>query len=99
MTSPAGSATITIDSIRQDEFLLNVDDTTCPDGTGTGTSTAQVRSERDGIGDGRVYHLGFTARNRSGGSCSGEVKVCVPHDHTHTSCGDGGATFDSTLCR
>ena len=50
------------------------------DASGLGTSTVQVRAERMGGGNGRVYYLNFTAADGNGGSCSGTVTVGVPHD-------------------
>ncbi|HKH44626.1 MAG TPA: SBBP repeat-containing protein [Thermoanaerobaculia bacterium] len=94
VTDPDGDpVSITINSIRQDEPLSRK---SSPDGSGIGTSTAQVRADRLGQGDGRVYHLGFTAVDGRGGSCAGEVTVCVPHDAARKTCGDGGALQDST---
>ena len=56
-----------------------------------------LRSERDGSGDGRVYHVAFRAEDPAGGFCTGEVEVCVRHDNGHgVSCGDQGPLFDST---
>jgi hypothetical protein len=60
-----------------------------------------VRAERTGSkqvpGDGRVYHIGFTATDPAGASCSGTVTVCVPHDQGQGSaCVDGGPLYDST---
>lgn len=47
-------------------------------------------------GNGRVYYVGFTARDASGAACSGTVKVCVPHDQGQRStCIDDGPKFDS----
>jgi hypothetical protein len=44
--------------IKQGEPTDGTDDGhTCPDGHGIGTSTAQVRAERSGQGDGWVYSL------------------------------------------
>src|SRR5258706_2876255 len=75
---------ITIDAICQDE-ATNAEGIAAYaiDGSGVGTSTASVRSERTGQrqspGNGRVYHIFFTANDgRPGGMCSGEVKVGVP---------------------
>ncbi len=89
---------ITIDSIFQDEELNGLGDgNTCPDGRGVGTSAAMIRSERSGQGDGRIYHIGFTADDGEGGQCTGAVMVCVPHDRGDSvSCTDGGALYDST---
>ncbi|HKM55081.1 MAG TPA: hypothetical protein VJY33_16850 [Isosphaeraceae bacterium] len=95
-----GVTTITIASIFQDEPTLGGGSgDTCPDGTGVGTSTAQVRSEREGTSDGRVYHIGFKATDCNGNSCTGTVAVCVPHDQGKGSaCVDEGPLFDSTKC-
>jgi hypothetical protein len=55
-----------------------------------------LRAERDGNGDGRVYHIQFTVSDPEGASCSGEVTVCVPHDQGHGGqCGDQGPLFPS----
>lgn len=94
VTDPDGdSVSLTITSIRQDEPLSRRGS---PDGTGVGASTAQVRADRKGGGDGRVYHLAFEANDGHGGACAGEVTVCVPHDQARRTCGDGGALVDST---
>ena len=107
VTDPDGDeVSITIDSIRQDEPVKEAgtgSGNTCPDGRGVGTDTARVRSERAGNpkvpGDGRVYHIAFTADDGMGGTCTGEVTVCVPHDQRpgHV-CVDQGPLFDSTVC-
>jgi hypothetical protein len=97
VTDSAGAFSINITGIFQDEPVAN--DGTCPDATGVGASVAQVRAERDSSGDGRVYHIQFTATDTStSGSCSGEVEVCVSHDRAHLTCGDQGALDDSTIC-
>ena len=86
VTDPDGDAvTINIDSIFQDEPTDTFGDGKfTPDGQGVGTDTAEVRAERSGTkkvpGDGRVYHIGFTADDGNGAECSGTVTVCVPHD-------------------
>ncbi|MFQ5855210.1 MAG: S8 family serine peptidase [Anaerolineae bacterium] len=86
---------IVIDSIRQDEPVGNGKHS--PDGGGVGTSTAEVRAERDEDGNGRVYHIGFTADDGRGGSCSGEVLVGVPYEQRNGSIpADEGALYDST---
>jgi hypothetical protein len=92
---------LNITSIRQDEPVQQ-DGTgsgnTCSDGKGVGTPTALLRGERDGTGDGRVYHIGFNASDGHGESCIGEVTVCVPHDLANPTCVDQGAIYDSTMC-
>jgi hypothetical protein len=96
--------TITITDIAQDEPLEGLGDgNTCPDADGVGTDIASVRVERSGSkkvpGDGRVYHISFTADDGQGGQCAGAVTVCVPHDQRpgHV-CVDQGPLFDSTSC-
>ena len=101
VTDPDGDPiSITIDSIFQDEPVDTFGDGSfVPDGSGVGTDTAEVRAERSGTkkvpGDGRVYHIFYTADDGAGGSCSGDVSVGVPHDVKDTPV-DGGALFDST---
>ena len=93
--------TLTVLSIFQDEPTDSLGDgSSCPDATGTGSPTASLRSERAGQGDGRVYHLRFVADDGRGGTCEGEVTVCVPHDQGRgATCVDQGPLFDSMVCR
>ena len=72
-------STIIIDSIFQDELVDgNGDGSYVPDGQGVGTSIAQIRVERQGGGNGRYYHISFTASDGNGGTCSGIVLVNIP---------------------
>lgn len=88
---------ITIGSIRQDEPVDSTSDGAfAPDGFGVGTATARLRADRTGTGNGRVYHVGFRAQDPSGASCSGVVKVSVPHDRGRDAV-DGGPLYDSTM--
>jgi hypothetical protein len=101
VTDPDGDpVSITIDSIFQDEPVDSYGDGRfTPDGAGVGTDTAQIRAERSGTrkvpGNGRVYHIGYTADDGQGGSCWGEVTVAVPHDRNTVPL-DDGPLFDST---
>ncbi len=98
VTAPSGgSVDLTITSLSQDEPVTNPTGKTCPDGIGVGTAVAKVRNERLLAGDGRVYHIGFTATDEAGDSCTGEVQVCAPRNEGEE-CGDQGALFDSTVC-
>lgn len=91
VTDPDGDAvTITIDAIFQDEPVGDE-----PDGQGVGASIAEVRADRVGSGNGRVYHIGFSAADDKGSVCRGEVLVGVPHDKKDTPI-DDGARYDST---
>jgi hypothetical protein len=103
VTDPDGDpVTITIDGIFQDEPLDSLGDGShVPDGMGVGTDTAHVRAERAGTkevpGDGRVYHIFYTASDGRGGDCDGEITVCVPHDRGQgINCVDSGVYYDST---
>jgi hypothetical protein len=90
--------TVTITGITQDEPVNDKGDgNTETDGAGVGTSTAQVRAERSGLGDGRVYVINFTAQDGKGGSCSGAVLVGVPHDQRGTPPVDSGQKYNSTV--
>jgi len=97
VTDPEGDpVTITVDSIFQDEAVDAPDSgNTAPDGRGVGTENAHVRAERVGTGNGRVYHIGFTATDKLGGSCSGVVNVGVPINQGGVAV-DDGPLFDST---
>ena len=81
-----------IQSITQDEPVGGLGDgDVCPDASGIDDDTAMLRAERDPNGDGRVYHIHFTA-DLFGDECDGVVTVCVPRDGQ---CGDGGELIDS----
>lgn len=85
-------------SIFQDEAVRGKGSgNTGPDGAGVGTDTAQVRAERNGKGDGRVYVISYTASDGNGGDCNGSVSVGVPHDKRGDPAVNSGATFDSTI--
>jgi uncharacterized protein len=90
-----GRVEITVDSIFQDEAVdARGSGDTAPDGRGVGTDTAQVRAERVAGGNGRVYHIAFTATDSAGGSCTGVVPVTVPGRLGRIV--DDGPRFDST---
>jgi hypothetical protein len=106
VTDPDGDpVTITVDAVSQDEPTQGRGlgaGNSCPDGQGIGTDVASVRAERSGNrrvpGNGRVYHIDFTADDGLGGTCSGTVTVCVLHDRSDATCVDDGPLFDSTAC-
>ena len=92
------SITIKITRIMQDEPVNGLGDgDASPDATGIGTDTAFLRAERAGNGDGRVYHIYFTATDSEGLSSNGEVIVSVPHDQSGRKAIDSGPKYDSTL--
>jgi predicted extracellular nuclease len=87
---------ISIDAIYQDEPVDSTGDGAfVPDGLGLGMPRAVVRAERDGAGNGRVYHIFFTAEDH-GNTCKGEVTVGVPKSQkTGSTPIDEGALYDS----
>jgi hypothetical protein len=81
VTDPeADPATLKVTGITQDEPGAVF--------SGIGSSIAQVKAERDGKGDGRVYRIQFEATDPTGASCAGQVTVCVPHDQGKRNCVD-----------
>ncbi|MCA1614675.1 MAG: DUF11 domain-containing protein [Acidobacteria bacterium] len=91
---------VRIDRVMQDEPTNGTGDgDTCPDAHVTPDgSTAYVRAERSGAGNGRVYTIYFTASDGRGGSCRGSVKVPVPHDRGGGAAIDDGPRYDSAVC-
>ena len=95
VSDPNNNATITINSVSQDEPTNGQGDgDTSVDAVINADGTVLLRSERSGKGNGRVYHVHFTAADLEG-SNSGVVTVCVQHDRKKPAI-DGGELFDST---
>jgi chitinase len=97
VVDPDGEAvTISITGVRQDEPVKGgADGNTSPDAVLQGSSVL-LRAERSASGTGRAYHVAFTAtEDVNGGSCSGTVKVIVPHHHG-SEVVDEGPLFSST---
>ena len=94
LTDPDGDpVTVTVTGVTQDEPVNGLGDgDVAPDATLTPLA---LRAERSGTGNGRVYRVSFTAADGKGGSCTGAVTVCVPHDKGGP-CHDDGTSFDST---
>lgn len=99
VTDPDGDpVSLQITGITQDEPVNGLGDgDTCPDGFGVGTAQAQVRAERSGLGNGRVYRISFIARDGKGGFCTGTVTAGLPHDKKDTPI-DDGQNNDATIC-
>lgn len=96
VSDPDNNATITINSVRQDEPTSGlgsgdtaIDAVINPDGT------VLLRAERAGNRDGRVYRISFTASDAEG-SASGTILVTVPHSVNRPAI-DSFLSFDSTL--
>lgn len=95
VTDPDGDPlAVAITAVAQDEPVDACDG----DAAGLGTDVVALRAERDGAGDGRVYHVAFVASDPLGASCVGEITVCVPHDQRPDgACNDGGPLYDSII--
>ena len=93
--SEGGPVTIRIEEILQDEALGISPDPISADAWGIGSDLARVRAERRVPGDGRVYHVRFTATDAMDRSCSGTVPVCVP-SRPARACTDQGPRYDSS---
>ena len=103
VTDPDGDPlTIQITGVTSDEptaTALGAGGVThAPDATGIGTSTANIRAERSGLGDGRVYGVSFIADDGNGGRTPGLVYVRVPRDVRRGTCTamDNGQNYDAT---
>jgi hypothetical protein len=103
VTDPDGDpVTITITGITSDEPTASDEGAGgakhAPDAAGVGENIAQVRAERSGGGNGRVYEISFAASDGIGGECEGSVVICVPHDQGGDDCEciDDGQIYDAT---
>ncbi len=73
--------TCEIVSVTSDEPVNDKGDgNTSPDWEITGDLTVDLRAERSGQGDGRVYTITIECRDSSDNSSTTEVTVTVPHD-------------------
>ena len=92
----ASGTTVTVTNITQDEPIdSDGDGDTCPDAV-IEAGEGSVRAERSGTGNGRVYAISFTATEAGGATCSGTVRVCVPHGRGRgRTCTDDGQIYNS----
>ncbi|MFO0701523.1 MAG: FG-GAP repeat protein [Nitrospira sp.] len=99
VTDPDGdSVTLTVTGVTQDEPVKGPGSGNMSPDAVIQAGAASVRAERAGTGNGRVYHVSFTADDGKGGSCTGAVTVGVPHSlHKGTTAIDDGQKFDSTI--
>jgi hypothetical protein len=89
--------TTVITGVSQDEPSngLGDGDTACDAVFSDDASKVMLRAERAGSGNGRVYHVTFTATNEQG-SCAGVVQVGVPLSKKKGAvCVDEGALYPS----
>jgi hypothetical protein len=93
VTDPDGD-TIKIKVTSTPVWTQVANDKKCPDANII-NGKAQIRAERtaDTTVKGRVYYINFKADDSKGGTCTGQVKVCVRLGSF--SCGSGGAGYNS----
>ena len=91
--------TLRITGVRQDEPVSGLTPSDpSPDAVIVSDATAdtvQLRRQRSGQGNGRVYTIAFTAHDGLA-SCTGTVKVEVPHSRNGVAAADDGPLYDST---
>lgn len=95
VTDPDGDAiVVTVTSVMQDELVQGPGKNHSPDAMNAVGASVDLRAERDGNGDGRVYKISFTADDGNGGVCSATTLVCVPHDQGQPpNCVDNGPPY------
>jgi uncharacterized repeat protein (TIGR01451 family) len=83
-TDPDGDVVlVTITGVTQDEPVNgDGDGNTAPDAFIVSPTTVDLRAERTGGGDGRVYKIVYSVSDGEGGSCTGSTTVSVPHDRS-----------------
>jgi hypothetical protein len=87
--SAGGPVAIAVTRIAQDEPAGST-----PSASRTSDGGALLRAQRDPLGDGRVYHVFFTATGQEGATCDGELTVCVPRGlGSGRTCGDQGRLY------
>ncbi len=81
-----------ITGVTQDEPVNGLGDgDTSPDAfIAADGSSVELRRERAGGGNGRVYEIAYDAVNNDGAGCSGFVTVGVPHDQSGSPAFDDG---------
>jgi streptogramin lyase len=100
ITDPDGDpVAVTVLGVSSDEVVDDGGDgETCPDAIIDGAQV-QLRAERSGLGDGRVYTIHFRAEDGRGGACVDSVTVCVPHDQgIPPQCIESALVADATSC-
>jgi len=95
-----GIANIAITSVSSDEpedETGNGDGKTMDDIVIEDSQTVDLRSEREGTDNGRVYTINFEVTDASGNTATGSYKVEVPHDQSGPSAIDDGAAAGYTV--
>ena len=103
VTDPDGDAvSIVISGVTSDEPTATIKGAAgknhAPDAKGIGAATAELRAERSGTDNGRVYEISFVASDGIE-ETEGTVTVCVPHDVRKGTCDcvDDGQNYDATI--
>ena len=98
-TDPDGDpVTLTITGVTQDEPTNGLGDgDVSPDAVAVAghPDQIQLRAERSGSGDGRVYRISFIVSDGRGGTCTHTVYVHVLHGQNDTSAIDSLLIFNS----
>lgn len=99
ITDPDGDPLTTrVTAVFQDETVLEKGSgNTCPDAV-VKSDRVDLRAERAGSGDGRVYRVRIEAEDPAGAHCDAVISVCVPHDGSGKGCIDSGQSYPSTSC-
>jgi len=80
VTDNCSAATWSVTSIASDEPVNGTGEgDTEPDWATTGAHGVNLRAERAGSGDGRIYTITITARDAAGNSAAATTTVSVPH--------------------
>ncbi|HEX6131263.1 MAG TPA: multicopper oxidase domain-containing protein, partial [Actinomycetota bacterium] len=90
--------TLTVTGVTQDEPVNGKGDgNTAPDAAlvPAHSERVELRAERSGKGDGRVYTIGFGGDDGRGGTCTATKTVSVPHGQSGAAAVDSGFTFGS----
>ena len=97
--SADNEASIVVQQVFQDEVLNGEGDgDTQPDAIIDAFGAVQVRAERSGLEDGRIYEITFEATSNDGAMCTGIITVGVPHDQGEGNVPvDSGVRYDSTV--
>ena len=83
---------VTSDEVEDDNG--NGDGRTCEDmSIIVGKSFVQLRAEREGKGDGRVYTIHYAITNDAGISTAATCRVLVPHDQSGRTVVDSGVKY------
>jgi hypothetical protein len=69
-----------------------------PDMIADSCDSVQLRAERQGPEDGRVYTLEVVARDQAGNTASGTCTVIVPHDGSSDTAVDDGPAVTMDVC-